>query len=527
MTGSVEKLSLSQRLFNIKEFNLNSERISSGQKFIFWLLVIVVIVIKILIIPYNMIDTGDNATRVWNALWWANKPFFVLPESGHPLWFYFMGPLIKITGEIYYTPIISLIILMTIAGIFIFKSTLLFTNYRTALLTFIIVTLNPVIFRLNFQPYPQQLFLTSICIMLYFLLKALFNNNSRAYFAASGIFAFTALASRPEVLFLLIPLIFYILLTRKKGAFYYALFPMAFQLFWIILSYMVYGTLFKTFEVDASYSVPLDFHGLSLGLRLKGLFLPYYFLLVGLTLILFYYFIKGIIYSYKTYPKALTILLLLLVFLPCVVNGLAGMKSTLYHSTNYIYLPFFIAPLFCAIGLNNDMNRFGQKTVKYAFAAIVILSCVPFSYVKEFVPEKYNNLFPKVIQFIVTSDEPRETRKLISFVDNNIKEYPALIFDSEENSSSIFYVPFRTKLAPPDKVLISGYNVPLDTNGLKIEIDKFIKKNPKGIIMFRKSSTTMNLIFSGLLNNKPYKRNDINLAEETDKWFIYLYGNAR
>jgi hypothetical protein len=73
------------------------------------------------------------------------------------------------------------------------------------------------------------------------------------------------------------------------------------------------------------------------------------------------------------------------------------------------------------------------------------------------VPEKYNKLFPKIIEFIVTSDEPEETSKLISFIDNNIEKYPALIFDGDDNASSIFYVPYRTKLAPPQKILISSY----------------------------------------------------------------------
>ena len=47
---------------------------------------------------------------------------------------------------------------------------------------------------------------------------------------------------------------------------------------------------------------------------------------------------------------------------------------------------------------------------------------------------------------------------------------PALIFDADDNASSIFYVPYRTKLAPPEKILISGYNVPVDKEGLTAEM---------------------------------------------------------
>ncbi|KXK55286.1 MAG: hypothetical protein UZ05_CHB002000621 [Chlorobi bacterium OLB5] len=41
---------------------------------------------------------------------------------------------------------------------------------------------------------------------------------------------------------------------------------------------------------------------------------------------------------------------------------------------------------------------------------------------------------------------------------------------------AFFYVPYRTKLAPPDKVLISSYNVPVEKEGLTEEIKMFMKK---------------------------------------------------
>jgi len=138
--------------------------------------------------------------------------------------------------------------------------------------------------------------------------------------------------------------------------------------------------------------------------------------------------------------------------------------------------------------------------------------------VKEFVPEKYTKLFPKVIQFIVTADEPNEARTLIKFIDENIDAYPSLVFDSDDNTSAIYYVPFRTKLSPPDKVLISSYNVPKDKSGLKAAIDVFMSANKKGIIMYRKNKTLMNEIFG---ESSFYIK--INKKMETDKWVICVY----
>ncbi|MCI0716546.1 MAG: glycosyltransferase family 39 protein, partial [Chlorobi bacterium] len=494
------------KLFSTGDFKLNPEILNKTQIITFWAVVVFTVIGKLILISYNMMDMGDSATRVWNALWWAQNPFFIMPESGHPFWFYFMGPIIMATGEIYYTSIITMIILMTIANIYIFKTTLMLSDFKTALIAFIIVTLNPVIFRLNFEPYAQQTYLASFCILVYYFIKAVSSEESKKYFIIAGIFAFIALFSRPEAIFVLAPLCVLASLTKKRGNGYFISLALVFQVIWIAISLAAYGTLFQTIESADQYTDPVNIEGLNLGLRLKGFFLPYYFLVLGLTIIIFYYFIKGLIYFYKKYPNVILITLLIPVLFPALANGAAGAKSTVYHTTHYIYLMFLISPIFCAIGLNIDLGKFKSAVLKYVIASLVIISCIPLSYVKEFVPEQNNKLFPKIIQFIVTSDEPEESRKLIKFIDENINSYPALIFDADDNASSILYIPFRTKLAPREKIMISSYNIPRDKEGLLNEIKSFMKINPKIIIMTRKSPTLMNQIFTEITIGKKYIR---------------------
>lgn len=512
------------KLLSSEGFQLKPEKLSGKELIIFAAAIVITIALKIYLIPFNMMDMGDSATRVWNALWWSQNPFFVLPESGHPFWFYFMGPLIKITGEFFYTSAFTMIAVMTIACIYVFKITLALTDYKTALMAFFISSLNPVIFRLNFEPYAQQTFLAAACIMLYYFIKALAAEKSLKYFVIAGVFSFIALASRPEAIFVIIPMCLLAFLTRRKGAWWYIILSLLFQLIWIAISYAVYGEPFKTINSADQYTDTVNIQGLSLGLRAKGFFLPFYFLVLGLTIFLFWYFIKGLICFYKGYPKVFLIALLIPVFVPALVNGAAGAKSTIYHTTHYIYLMFFIAPVLVAAGLNTDLLKFRSAILQTAFASVVILSCIPLSHIKDFVPEKYSTLFPKVIQFTVTADEPEESWKLIYVVDHYIDKYPALIFDADDNASSIFYVPYRTKLAPPDKVLISSYNVPVDKEGLTEEIKMFMKKNPRGLIMFRKNpNTLMNRVLSELTAKRPYVRNGTNLLMETEKWVVLTY----
>lgn len=527
------------KLFDMGGFSLRSETLSSKQALGFWLFVIVTLVGRIILIPYNMMDIGDSATRVWNALMWAEHPFFVMPVSGHPFWFYMMGPVLMVTKEIFYTPAIVMILLMTVAGYYIFKTTLMLADFKTAFIAFAVFIVNPVIFRLNYEPFSQQPYLTAVCIMIYFFIKALAapppaeyllvgsTGESKKYFTISGVFAFFALFTRPEAIFIIVPLCLVAFLSRKNGCCNFIFLSLFFQVFWVILSQAVYGTPFKTFQGADQYTEQIDFHGLSLGLRMKGLFLPYYFLLFGLTIFVFYYFIKGVIYFYKKNPRILLIILFIPILVPAVINGLAGAKSPIYHSTGYMYLMWYFSPIFAAIGLSHAFEKFKSPALRYSLVTGIILSSVPFSYVKDFVPYKYNKLFPKVIQFIVTAEDPPETRKLIDFVDRNINMYPALIFDAESSESSIFYVPYRTMLpaSPADNplVLISGYNIPRDKEMLKSEIRNFMSKNRSGMVMVKKSGTVMSEIFSELTSKKQYIRNDFVKAEETEKWIIYLY----
>jgi hypothetical protein len=227
---------------------------------------------------------------------------------------------------------------MTVAGIYLFKLTLILSDFKTALLTFFIFTLNPVIFRLNFEPYAQQQYLAAICILAYYLLKALFTEESKKYFLIAGVWGFIALISRPEAIFVLVPLCFVVYITRKEGMWRFIVLSLIFQLLWIALSYVVYGSFFKTFEAADQYTDTINITGLNIGLRLKGLFLPYYFLVVGLTIFLFYFFIKGLIVSYKSNPKIITLLLLIPILAPSLVNGAMSMKSAIYHTTHYIFL---------------------------------------------------------------------------------------------------------------------------------------------------------------------------------------------
>lgn len=517
------KKAIFPKLFSAGEFQLKPEKLTIVQISVLLAAVIITTAVKVYLIPCNMMDMGDSATRVWNALWWAQKPFFVMPHSGHPGWFYIMGPIIKATGEIFYTSIFTMIAVMTIAGLYVFKTTLMLSDFKTALLAFFIVTLNPVIFRLNFEPYAQQIYLAAICVVIYYFIKAVASEKSVLYFTASGFFAFIALFNRPEAIFVLAPLSLVAFLTRKKGNWYFIILALLFQVIWIGVSYAIYGEPFKTFNAADQYTDPVNIESISMGLRLKGFFLPYYFLALGLTIIIFYYFIRGFIHLFKNYPKLILIILLTPVLIPALVNGAAGAKSSIYHTTHYIYLMFFISPVIAAIGLNLDLSKIKYGVLQFAVASVVILSCIPLSYIKDLVPEKYGKMFPKIIQFIVTTDEPEEAWKMIGFIDENIKKYPALIFDSDENTSAIMYVPFRTKLAPPEKVMISRYNVPTEHQPLKEEIIKFMKKNPRGIIMHRKGPTLMNRIFTEMFLNKPYIRNDVVKALETDKWIVYTY----
>lgn len=503
------------------EFTLRSERMSIAQITIFAAAVVVSIAVKIYLIPFSVMETNIPVINVWSAYWWSKMPYFVLPESGYPVWFYVIGPLLKFSDELFFTPSVTMIILLSIASIYVFKITLMLSNFKTALLAFFIAVLNPVIFRLNFEPGKEQIFLAAVCIMIYYFIRALASDKSMIYFIIAGIFSFISLASAPEAIFVIIPMCILAFLTRKNGCCQYIGLSLLFPIIWFGASYALYGNPFRSFTIAFQSA---SFESLSPGLMAKGFFLPYYFLILGLTVILFYYFVKGIIFLYKGYPKVFFVALLIPILASATAGGIAGIVSESFHTTRLIYLMFLVAPVITALGLNADFSKIRSAILQGAFASIIILSCIPLSYMRDFLPEKYGTLFPKEIEFIVTAGQQDDSARLVDFIVNNIRHYPALIFDADESAPGIFYVPFRTKFAPPEKLLISGYNVPADKESLTGKIKSFFKKNPKGIIMYRKDANTiMNKIFTQLTAPKHYIRNDMTKTLETDKWIVYIY----
>src|SRR4029453_3953237 len=98
------------KIFGTGTWQFKPAKLTKQQVIIFISVLVIVTIAKVLIIPYNMIDHGEGATRTWNALWWSLNPFFVEPASGNPGWFYLVGPLLMQTKEIFYTLIILIII---------------------------------------------------------------------------------------------------------------------------------------------------------------------------------------------------------------------------------------------------------------------------------------------------------------------------------------------------------------------------------------------------------------------------------
>lgn len=517
----MKKFSIKE-LFNPGTFTLNKEKLNRNQLLLFLCIIILSIILKIILIPHNMMH-GEAVTRVWNVLWWAEDPFFILPNMNHPLYYYLMGPIIYVFREIYYVPIFTTIIIVTISGIFLFKISYLISNYRIALLAFFIFIFNPAVFRLNFDPHPYSLVPLFYTIIVYYLIRALFEENSRKYFFLAGIFTFLASFTRPEAIFVIVCFCAVAFLSKKKGYVTFIVLSLWFQVFWILLGIYLFGSPFATFDHASEFPNIFDIHGLNLALRLKGFFLPYYFLLMGMTLVIFYFFIRGTYIIYKKYPKIVFIILFIPIIIQALVNGTASLKTSMFHSTYYIFSMFYFSSISAAFGLNKFITGFKKSFYQAVFASLVIASAIPLSYIKEFVPDRFRGLFPKVVQFLETAPNPSEVRIICGIIDVYIDKYHSLILDDEGiTESSIRYIAYRTKLAPPGKILITTYNIPLDKLVLTEKVREFVLKNGKGIIAVQNNNTLLNQILGG---NKTFESWNVKLdnVRKTEHWTVYFY----
>ncbi len=521
MKNLIKKFSIKD-LFGTNTFYLNKEELNKNQLLLFAGIIILSIIMKIILIPYSMMH-GEAVTRVWNALWWAEDPFLLLPNMNHPLYYYLMGPIIYIFHEIYYVPIFTTILIVTVSGIFLFKITYLISNYKTALLAFFIFILNPASFRLNFDPHPYSLVPLFYTIIIYYLIQALFETNSKKYFLIAGVFTFLASFTRPESISVIVCFCVIAFLSKKKGYVSYIALSLWFQVFWILLGIYLFSSPFATFDHASEFPNIFDIHGLNLALRLKGFFLPYYYLFMGLTLLVFYFFIRGAGIAYKKYPKIVFIILFIPIIIPALTNGAASLRATIFHSTFYIFSMFYFSSIFAAVGLNKFIVKFRSGFLQTVIVTVVIVSVIPLSYIKDFVPGKYKGLFPKVMQFLETAPNPSEVRTICNIIDKSIEEYPSLILDDEGiTESSIRYIAYRTKLAPPEKILITTFNIPPDKLVLTEKVREFVFKNGKGIIVSQNNTTLLKQILS---DRKIFEIWNVSLIEvqKTEHWSVYLY----
>lgn len=515
----MKKLNITS-LFRVDDFRLNKQKLDKNRIVIFAIIVVLSIVLKIILIPYTMVH-GEAVTRIWAAWNWAQNPFFILPNLNHPFHYYLMGSIIYIFRDLYYVPLLTTITIVTLSGIFLFKTAYLLSNYRTALITYFLFTLSPAIFRLNYDPYPYSLTPLFFTITTYYLIQALFDENSRKYFILAGIFTFLASFTRPEAIFVIVCFCAVALFSRKRGYITFIILSLWFQIFWILLSLILFGSPFATFDNAADYPNIFDIHGLNLALRLKGFFLPYYYLFMGMTILVFYFFVRGVYIAYKEYPKIISIVLLIPLLVSAVTNGTASLRTTMFHSTYYIFSMFFFGSLFAAFGLDKFISRFKTNLTRAVLASVVIVSAIPLSYLKDFVPQKFKGLFPKVVQFLETAPYPSEVRIICGTIDESVEQYSSLILDAERiPETTILYIPLRTRLTP-DKIMII-YGGAGNTEPEPIRTTKeFILKNSRGIMVVQNDSTFFNrLLGSGAVQNW---NTGINLSLKTEHWSVYLY----
>jgi hypothetical protein len=329
--------------------------------------------------------------------------------------------------------------------------------------------------------------------MIYYFILAVHSLKYK-YWIISGIFAFLAICLRPEALVVILPFCILAYLLKRKGTYSFIILALCFQIIWWLYSIYLYTSPFAPTAAGISYGV---INGSNLGLRLRGFFLPYFFLIVGMTFIIFYFFLKGLGKIYRAYPKYIFISLIIPMIMPAIANSITSLYATFTHSVFYIISMYFFAAVFSAIGLNIFLNKFNRNYVKIVLASIIILSAIPLAYIKDVLPERFKTLYPKVIQPLMTTEFPKETRLLFDFVELNKTGYPALIYDFEGyKESNELCVVYRSKLLPPYNALVTTYNVPTNERGLIEELKKFLQKNSNGMIIVKNKKTLLNTIIN-------------------------------
>ena len=462
---------------------INRIKISYFNKLVIFSLVL--LIIKLLILPYVHEIDADAISRVYLSLQFADNPHIINAGNWPPIFFYIMGLALKVYNNQFFTPVFVNILFSVFLLFPLFYSLRRLFDNKISFLLCVFFSFSPIVFRMSMLAMSEIPYLFFIILSISILLKGLFEKNILMV-VFSGLIMGIAGGIRYESWLLGVLVVLYITYYKSfREALFFFLPFIIIPSMWIVSNYINTNDALNSFNWAIDLSSDRDINSIDSFFR-RIWWYPLS-LMFAFGPIAFYFFVKEII-NFKSNRVSFLLFVALLVFLFIwLVNSLRG--SLLLQHRFSITL-FLLSFSFLGFYFKRNQRHLYLKTIIFSLSAFL------FAF-------GYSSKGARPIPRLLTED----AQKVSNIINENLNDNAGFICDFW-NWETTYYLPFSTNLAREQIEIIDN------KKSINIKIEAFTKRFNNGVMLVNKKNATYNLLIKQGLNYK-YETNCLKLKLET------------
>ncbi len=406
-------------------------------------LVLLILLLKLIILPFSQTVDADSVTRIFLALDWVENPKWISESVWGPLHFYLNGFALAIWKNPVYTPKILNILLSTFSLIPFYYFTKREFNKTGAFITTIFLALSPVLFRNSFFGLSETPYLFFLILSMNWLSKWMKENKTQ-FLLLSGIAITIASGIRYEAWLIMAIWGLYIFIKYNfKNAFIFSAFALIFPFIWMVQGYLNTGNPFSGIEGNFTWTMDVMNNNANLTFEsyLRRIwYFPFIWMIsVGppLAYVLLRDHFQFKKFNHTKFYSNVWILTLIIIFIFVIINSL---KGTLLLQARFIGSILIFSLPFAA-------NFFKEDSIKKKkLSVLFLIITVSFSFI-------YNISNVKPIPRL----KNQNAKEIVNEIFKNKGEFTSLYLD-DWGWDNTYYVALNSGVNHNNISIISQYS---------------------------------------------------------------------
>jgi len=225
---------------------------------IFWL-TIIILVCKLILLPYAQTDDADAVSRIYISMDWMQNPRWITTGTWAPFHFYLIGVGLWIWNNPIIMPSVITILFSAITLLPFYFFTKREFNKDGAFVATIFLAISPILFRNSFLALSETPYLFFLVLTMN-LLSLGIRRNSWVFMMIAGVSITIASGLRYEAWIIMLLFGFIILLVKKwKLFFVFAVFAVLFPVSWLYTNWIATGN--PLFGIQGNYHWTMEVMG--------------------------------------------------------------------------------------------------------------------------------------------------------------------------------------------------------------------------------------------------------------------------